>query len=223
MFGSETWTLTEAEWARLQSFEMQCLRRVIGWRGRMTTEGIRYPRNEDVWREVRRIRSVRTLRESVESRQVVWWGRVLRMGESSLTRSALLASVPKPAYVGWHRTRALVARFRKLVARAGLEEADHEERDVWSRRAMQMAPTAAIPQPITVLTVTQTGPQTRSLAPAPVTAPATALAATPADTETRASAATPAGTEAAKTRKTAAAKAARPPRGRGRPKAAPQQ
>ena len=151
MFGSETWTLTEGEWMRLQVFEMQALRRIIGWKAKMTQKGLRYPKNADVWGEVRKLRpGTQTVREAVETRQLEWWGKILRMGEETLVRRALLAVVPRPAYVGWHRTRALVPRLRKLLMRAGLREDEAWERDVWRAgvAAMVEAGQAAVePEP----------------------------------------------------------------------------
>ena len=148
MFASETWTPTEREWHSLQSMEMQCLRRVVGLRPKMTSDGLRYPRNADVWRAVRKIRPISTIREEVEKRQVMWWGKVLRMGPRSLARSTFLASIPRPSFVGWKRTRCLVPRLRKLLERAGLREEEVWERDQWRDRAATMPPGVVAAGPI---------------------------------------------------------------------------
>jgi len=54
LYGLETWTLTESEWARLQSFHMQCKRRifVIKWTDFITNEWARHTTCLDVMRDI---------------------------------------------------------------------------------------------------------------------------------------------------------------------------
>ena len=149
MFGCETWCLVEAEWAKLQSLEMQGLRRILGWRGRMTDQGIRYPANAEVWKEIQKIRQIDPIRQAVEKRQLAWWGRILRMGPNALAKTALLSRMPGPSYVGWQRPRTLVPRLRKLVDRAGLVEEAVWERDKWTAGAENLSQLQAPAKPST--------------------------------------------------------------------------
>ncbi len=81
-FGAETWTLTEAEWQKIHVFEMQGMRKVLGLRATKIDDQIRYPRNADVWKEIQKLQpAMGPIRGAVERRQVVFWGKMLRMGK----------------------------------------------------------------------------------------------------------------------------------------------
>ena len=55
VYASQTWTLWEEEWKKVHVLEMLCLRRVLGWGRKMTENGVRYPKNEEVFREVGKV------------------------------------------------------------------------------------------------------------------------------------------------------------------------
>ncbi len=148
LYGAESWTPKEKEWDKLHTFEMQCLRRITGMRGKMTASGIRYPKNEEVIAEVERQLSKEnkkyvSLRKIAERRRLVWWGKILRMGEGSFARKALLARIPQPAYVGWKSSGYLVPAAWASVAAAGLKETDLWHRSKWVKAGEQQPPSAA--------------------------------------------------------------------------------
>ncbi len=135
LYAAETWTLREAEWRRVKSFEMQYLRRVVGWGGRMTEEGIRYPKSEDVVAEVERMQGKKydTLRMLVEWKQVKWWGMVQRMEETSMVRRVLMARMEGVARRGWKMSMGLVPVLRGRVQEAGLSSKDLWVRSRWGK------------------------------------------------------------------------------------------
>ena len=70
---------------------------MVGWRGRMTEDGVRYPKNEDVIKRIGEVQGKEyvTVRRLAESRQLRWWGMVPRMAPGAMVRQVLLATIQK--------------------------------------------------------------------------------------------------------------------------------
>ena len=136
LYAAPTWTLKKSKWAKVVALEMQSLRRVVGWRGRRTDEGIRYPKNADVTKRISEILGTEyiAVRRLAESRQLLWWGMVLRMSAGAMVKEGLLSKIPKPSRLGWKGTMSLVAMLQKRAQEAGLTD-----KDLWVRSRWGMA------------------------------------------------------------------------------------
>ena len=145
LYGCQTWTPKEKDWLKLQSFEMQQLRRILGWKAKLTPEGLRYPKNSEVLLAIEAIAGhpYLTIRELVRQRQVRWWGMVLRMGADSFLRQTLVAARPEQSRVGWKTAGALVPSIRRLAQLAELGEEERWDRPRWKAAAAPAEEAAA--------------------------------------------------------------------------------
>ncbi len=102
LYGCQTWTPKQKDWQKLQSFEMQQLRRILGWKAKMTSEGPRYPKSSEVLLAIQAMTGhpYLTVQTVVRQRQVRWWGMVLRMGTDTFLRQTLLTARPEQSRVG---------------------------------------------------------------------------------------------------------------------------
>ena len=144
VYASQTWTLRETEWKKLHALEMRCLRRVLGWRGKMTENGIRYPKNEEVFKEIGKVQGKRyvSVREMVEQRQLKWWGMVLRMSPDSMVKSVLSAKRDGVSRRGLRGAMGLAATLQGRAETAGLGQ-----QDLWVRARWGAPPAASEEQP----------------------------------------------------------------------------
>jgi hypothetical protein len=81
IYGAETWTLLDKHESRITSAEMKYLRKIVGKTRRDRV------RNATVREELQQTSAV----ETVEERQLRWYGHVIRMGEERKTRQVLEA------------------------------------------------------------------------------------------------------------------------------------
>nr|CAH7735701.1 unnamed protein product [Callosobruchus chinensis] len=79
-YGCECWQLTEKGKKMIEIVEMDFLRRSCN------ISRLQYVRNEDIRRKTRRRV---TTAERIESRQLLWFGQVMRMEETRLPKRAL--------------------------------------------------------------------------------------------------------------------------------------
>ena len=79
LYGCESWRMTKADEAKLDTFQHKCLRRLlkIYWPMRMSNEDVRKRANTE------------TISELVRKRRWTWIGHELRMDNSCLSRVAL--------------------------------------------------------------------------------------------------------------------------------------
>jgi urease beta subunit len=79
LYGAETWSLTEINEARIQSFLNKCLRNILGifWPEKI--------RNEDLWEKTKQIPSI----TQIKLRKWKWIGHTLRKGNANTTCQAL--------------------------------------------------------------------------------------------------------------------------------------
>ena len=66
---AQAWTLRESDWKRIRVFETQCLRRIVGMRGKKTPEGIRFLSTKTVLGEVERRMEERNIKPLGKSQQ----------------------------------------------------------------------------------------------------------------------------------------------------------
>ena len=86
-YACESWTLKADSMRRIEAFEMQCFRRLLGisWRDHIT--------NEEVIRRLGTTLNERLL-QSIKRRQAVWFGHVSRMPPTRFPKMALFGLTP---------------------------------------------------------------------------------------------------------------------------------
>ena len=116
---------------------MQQLRRILGWKAKMTSEGPRYPKNSEVLLAIQAMTGhpYLTVQTVVRQRQVRWWGMVLRMGTDTFLRQTLLTARPEQSRVGWKTAGAMVPNMRKQSQLAELDEGNPWDRPKWKAAA----------------------------------------------------------------------------------------
>ena len=95
-YGSESWTLRKADQCKLESFEMRCLRSILGVR---LLDKIR---NTEIRQ---RLNITRTITEEITQRRLKWFGHVARMPQQRLPRQVYQYDFDTPRPRGRPPTR----------------------------------------------------------------------------------------------------------------------
>ncbi len=145
MYASQTWVLKEKEWRKIETLEMQGLRRVAGMHPKMTPLGLRYPSNDKVLEAAESCsgQHYMRVRAAVQKGRIGWWGKVMRMEEESLMKRVLLARIEGAAHHGWRGAYCLATSIKRQVEAAGLNDGVLWDRVAWAAAAAKAADASA--------------------------------------------------------------------------------
>uniref|UniRef100_A0A914X542 Endonuclease-reverse transcriptase n=1 Tax=Plectus sambesii TaxID=2011161 RepID=A0A914X542_9BILA len=144
LYGSETWTLLQADSKRLEVFQMRCLRRILG-------VSLRDKLKNDIIRT--RCERQPTIKDQIKQRCLRWFGHVCRMPQHRLPNRALFHRRPamwkiqkKAARKIWQMQVAADLATSRLNIAEAREKA--QDRRAWRQLTtagpqQQQAPTAA--------------------------------------------------------------------------------
>lgn len=120
-YGAETWQLTQKDKRKIETTEMDYLRRACG------ISRIERVRNEEIRR---RTASMYSTIDRIETRQLLWYGHVKRMGEERLPKN-LLDYIPHRRRRRGRPEMTWEDNIRKIMEDRAIEEEDWRDRDRW--------------------------------------------------------------------------------------------